>query len=168
MPSVTADSNIWVSAFGYGGNPRRLIEMADAGEIQIDISAFIIDEVLRTLRDKFEWSAERLQEAANQMTAMTRKGAPSRTLDVLKEDPADNRILENAAHAKSEYIVTGDRGLLSLGSFEDITERLSRRRHWLRPSSSRPGCLTARVWVSLDAKRPQNAGSRRHRWLRQT
>ena len=59
MPSVTADSNIWVSAFGYGGNPRRLIEMADAGEIRIDISEFIIDEVLRTLREKFEWSAER-------------------------------------------------------------------------------------------------------------
>ena len=58
MPSVTADSNIWVSAFGFGGNPRRLIEMADAGEIQIDISEFIIDEVLRTLREKFEMTTE--------------------------------------------------------------------------------------------------------------
>ena len=75
MPSVTADSNIWVSAFGFGGNPRRLIEMANAGEIQIDISEFIIDEVLRTLRDKFEWSAERLQEAADQMTVIARKVA---------------------------------------------------------------------------------------------
>ena len=54
MPSVTADSNIWVSAFGYGGKPRRLFEMADAGEIRVDISEFIIDEVLRTLHDKFE------------------------------------------------------------------------------------------------------------------
>ena len=120
MPSVTADSNIWVSAFGFGGNPRRLIEMADAGEIQIDISEFIIDEVLRTLRVKFEWSAERLQEAADQMTVIARKVAPSRTVDILKEDPADNRILECAAHAKSDYLVTGDTELLRLGSFEDI------------------------------------------------
>lgn len=120
MPTVTADSNIWVSAFGYGGKPRRLIEMADAGEIRIDISEFIIDEVLRTLRDKFEWSAERLQEAADQMKAIASKVAPSRTVDVLKEDPADNRILECAAQAKSDYLVTGDRGLLILGSFEDI------------------------------------------------
>jgi putative PIN family toxin of toxin-antitoxin system len=118
--SVTADSNIWVSAFGFGGNPRRLIEMADAGEIQIDISEFIVDEVLRTLRAKFEWSAERLQEAADQMTVIARKVAPSRTVDVLKEDPADNRILECAAQAKSDYVVTGDTGLLRLGSFEDI------------------------------------------------
>ena len=120
MPSVTADSNIWVSAFGFGGNPRRLIEMADAGEIQIDISEFIIDEVLRTLREKFDWSAERLQEAADQMTVIARKVAPSRTLDILTEDPADNRILECAAQAKSDYLVTGDTGLLRLGSFEEI------------------------------------------------
>jgi len=120
VPSVTADSNIWVSAFGYGGKPRRLIEMPDAGEIRIDISEFIIEEVLRTLRDTFEWSAERLQEAADQMTAIARKVAPSRTVHVLKEDPADNHILECVAHAKSDYLVTGDTGLLSLGSFEDI------------------------------------------------
>ena len=120
MPSVTSDSNIWVSAFGYGGKPRRLIEMGDAGEIRIDISEFIIDEVLRTLREKFKWSPERLQEAADQMTAIARKVAPSRIVDALKEDPADNRILECAAEAKSEYIVTGDRGLLRLGRFEDI------------------------------------------------
>jgi putative PIN family toxin of toxin-antitoxin system len=120
VPSVTTDSNIWVSAFGYGGKPRRLIEMGDAGEIRIDISEFIIDEVLRRLREKFKWSPERLQEAADQMTAIARKVSPSRVVDVLKEDPADNRILEGAAEAKSEYIVTGDRGLLSLGNFEEF------------------------------------------------
>ena len=120
MPSVTADSNIWVSAFGYGGKPRRLIEMADAGEIRVDISEFIVEEVLRTLRDKFKWSAESLQEAADQMKAIARNVAPSRTVDVLKEDHTDNRILECAVQAKSDYLVTGDSGLLSLGSFEDI------------------------------------------------
>ena len=94
MPSVTADSNIWVSAFSYGGKPRRLIEMADAGGIRVDISGFIIDEVLRTLRAKFEWSAARLQEAADQMQAIASTVAPSRTVDVLKDDPTDNRILD--------------------------------------------------------------------------
>jgi hypothetical protein len=48
-----------------------------------------------------------------------------------------------------------------------VTERLSRRRHWLRPSSGPFGLPHSRVWVSLDAKRPHNAGSRRLRWLRQ-
>ena len=43
-----------------------------------------------------------------------------RGAEILKEDPADNRILECAAQAKSDYLVTGDTGLLSLGSFEEI------------------------------------------------
>jgi len=53
VPSVTADSNIWVSAFNFRGKPRRFIEMADAGEVRIDVSEYIIEEVLRTLRLKF-------------------------------------------------------------------------------------------------------------------
>jgi len=36
------------------------------------------------------------------------------TLDVVKADPPDNRILECAKAAKSDYIVTGDDHLLRL------------------------------------------------------
>ena len=52
--------------------------------------------------------------------AIERKVAPSQAVDVLKEDLADNRILECAAHAKSVHVVTSVKGLLSLGNFEGI------------------------------------------------
>jgi hypothetical protein len=94
--------------------------MADAGEVRVDISEFIIDEVLRTLRDRFEWSAERLQEAADQMKAIARKVAPSRTVDVLKKDPADNRILEMRGGSEVGLSRDGRQGPLSLGSFEGV------------------------------------------------
>jgi predicted nucleic acid-binding protein len=61
--SVTADSNIWVSAFNFKGNPRQLIELADSGSVRIDVSDAILDEVLRVLRLKFLWSDESLAEA---------------------------------------------------------------------------------------------------------
>lgn len=67
MVSVTADSNIWVSAFNFPGKPRLLIEMADSGSVRIDISDAIIDEVLRVLRLKFKWPDESLAEAKLQM-----------------------------------------------------------------------------------------------------
>jgi predicted nucleic acid-binding protein len=41
-------------------------------------------------------------------------------LDVIKEDPPDNRILECASTACSDYIVTGDKDLLRLGSYASI------------------------------------------------
>ena len=40
--------------------------------------------------------------------------------DVIKEDPPDNRILECALEAGSEYIVTWDKDLLRLGSYDGI------------------------------------------------
>jgi putative PIN family toxin of toxin-antitoxin system len=118
--SVTADSNIWVSAFNYPGKPRRLIEMADASEVRIDISDHIIEEVLRTLRLKFEWAPERLQEAEAQMDATARKVTPTQAVDIVKDDPTDNRILECALEAGSGYVVTGDKDMLRVGKFGSI------------------------------------------------
>jgi putative PIN family toxin of toxin-antitoxin system len=44
----------------------------------------------------------------------------SRTLKVVPEDPADNRILECAVEAKANYIVTEDPHLLKLSSYRDV------------------------------------------------
>jgi predicted nucleic acid-binding protein len=38
-------------------------------------------------------------------------------LDIVKEDPTDNPILEYALAGGSEHVVTGDRHLLNLGRF---------------------------------------------------
>jgi predicted nucleic acid-binding protein len=46
---------------------------------------------------------------------------PTQTLDIIQVDPPDNRILECAAAAKSDYIVTGDkRHILPLGTYAGI------------------------------------------------
>jgi predicted nucleic acid-binding protein len=41
-------------------------------------------------------------------------------LEVVNEDPDDNRILECAITAASEYVVTEDKDLLRLKEFEGI------------------------------------------------
>jgi predicted nucleic acid-binding protein len=45
---------------------------------------------------------------------------PRITVDVVKDDPEDNIILECALAAGVKYIVTGDPHLLKLASFEKI------------------------------------------------
>ena len=117
MIGITADSNIWVSAFNFGGIPRRLIDMADVGLIRIDISDDIIDEVLRVLRLKFEWPEESLAEAKTQMNEIGHLVTPKRKVDAVTEDPTDNRILECAVAGASDYLVTGDNHLLKLRQF---------------------------------------------------
>ncbi len=48
------------------------------------------------------------------MRAISRHVVPRVELDVVKDDPDDNRILECAVSSGSEYLVTGDKDLLRL------------------------------------------------------
>jgi putative PIN family toxin of toxin-antitoxin system len=115
MVRVTADSNIYVSAFQFRGTPLQLLTLAAEGKIDLAVSDHIVEEVTRTLRQKFDWPAERIEEAQQIMGRIARRVSPSQTLEVIKEDPSDNRILECVAEAGSEYVVTGDKHLMRLG-----------------------------------------------------
>lgn len=118
MSSATADTNIYISGLRFGEAPAQFLDLAAAGEFRLDTSDAILNETLRVLREKFQWSEERLQEAEEDIRSYTHHVTPTETLDVINNDPSDNRILECAVAAKSDYIVTGDkRHLLPLGSY---------------------------------------------------
>jgi uncharacterized protein len=45
---------------------------------------------------------------------------PKKKLDIVKEDPSDNRILECALVAEVDFVISGDEHLLSLGKVGKI------------------------------------------------
>ena len=120
MLRVTADSNIYISALHFGGPPDDFLNLARAGKIHLSISDDIIVEVTRVLRDKFGWNKEALALFRERVGDFTEKVKPSERLDVVKEDPADNRILECALTGESQYLVTRDNHLLRLKSFDGM------------------------------------------------
>lgn len=120
MLRVTIDSNVYISAFQFGGEPLRLLMLAAESRIEVAISSHIIEEVTRTLREKFGWPEDRVENARGAMSRLARLVTPLQALAVIKEDPADNRILECAAAAGSEYIVTGDKDLHRLKQYENV------------------------------------------------
>lgn len=120
MPRITLDSNILISALMFGGNPLHLLEMALNNEIDLFISDGILEETLRVLRDKFDLSAERLSEAEQYINTCTVRANTTRRIDVIKDDPDDNRVLECAEAAACQAIITGDSHLLRLSKFGEI------------------------------------------------
>lgn len=84
------------------------------------VSQAIIGETLDVLARKFGASPEDLAEARAIMVEAARTVTPAVQLDVIEEDPSDNRILECAVTAGSNYIVTGDNDLLRLGEYDAI------------------------------------------------
>jgi putative PIN family toxin of toxin-antitoxin system len=117
---ATADSNIWVSGLNWYGKPHELLNLARDGTIELAISDAILDEFSRILHDKLEWSADRLHSMRAEVATFTKRVSSTETLDVVKADPNDNRILECAVAAGSDVIVTGDAHLLQLGTYRAI------------------------------------------------
>jgi putative PIN family toxin of toxin-antitoxin system len=117
--SATLDSSVYVRAIHFGGPAALLIAHARAGNIRIDISDPILDETLRVLRDKFQWAGYMIQDARGKLLSLGNHVSPTVTLNVIKEDPDDDRILECAATAGSDFIVSEDKDLLRLRRFRD-------------------------------------------------
>ena len=130
MAGVTADTNIYVSGYEFGGLPRRFLDLATAGAFRLDISDAILTETLRILREKFQWSKEELQAVHSDMLTYTQYTTPIQALTVVAADPDDDRVVECAVAAGSQFIVTGDNDLLQLGNYGDI--RIVRVAEFLR------------------------------------
>ncbi len=121
MRRVTADTNILISGLIYRrGKPFELLRMALGGEINLTISQAIIDETMDVLVPKFNVPLDDLAAYEGVLRQAARTVTPAERLEVIKEDPADHRILECAVTAGSEYIVSGDKDLLRLGSYDSI------------------------------------------------
>jgi putative PIN family toxin of toxin-antitoxin system len=118
---VTADTNILVSGLVYRrGKPYDLLSMALDGTINLAVSQHILDEMADVLARKFYATPEEIGEATLIVRNAARVVTPAVQLDVIREDPADNRILECAVAAGSDYVVTGDKDLLRLGTYDSI------------------------------------------------
>jgi putative PIN family toxin of toxin-antitoxin system len=112
---VVFDTNVYVSAFVTpGGNGDRAFRAAIDGRIELAASVPILAETGTVLIDKFGWERDQAERAVRLIAAVATVVEPAHRLALLADDP-DNRILECAAAAQADAIVTGDRHLLTLG-----------------------------------------------------
>ncbi len=59
---IVLDTNVIVSALVFGGLPRQILELAEAGWWEFCYSDAIRKEVRRVLEGKFGWSNSKLDE----------------------------------------------------------------------------------------------------------
>lgn len=120
MIRIVPDTNVIVSALVFGGVPRGVLELAEAGRCQLFYSEPIQTEVRRVLAEKFEWPQAMLQHVLPVIWSMGTLVAPRTTLNVVRADPDDNRILECAVEAAAHVVVSGDHHLLALQNYKSI------------------------------------------------
>jgi putative PIN family toxin of toxin-antitoxin system len=120
MVRVVADTNVFISALMFGGLPGSFLDLALLQSFLLVTSPALLDELDEKLRLKFGLSPNDadLVRARLQSSAVVVK--PIVILEVIKDDPDDNRVLECALAGEANYIVSGDRHLLQLSSYEGI------------------------------------------------
>jgi putative PIN family toxin of toxin-antitoxin system len=117
---VVADTNILISAFLYGGLPRVFLDLSLGGAFALTTSGALLDELNEKLLGKFAVPDTKALAFLLQLKHKARVVHPTPVLNAVLDDPDDNRVLECAVAGKAEFIVSGDKHLLRLGSHAGI------------------------------------------------
>ena len=121
MTRVVIDTNVFVSSF-FGGNPRKIIDRWKTGKVILCLSRPIIDEYVDVLRRLGLQNEKELDDLLSLFAHGFHILFSARTpkLNVVLEDPDDNKFIECAVALKATFLVSGDKHLLGIKDYMRI------------------------------------------------
>ena len=118
---VVADTNVIVSALFWRGNESKIIDLVEKGKIKLFTSVALLDELKKVLGyERFGLGEKTVDDNVKYILTISEISSPKRRLKIIREDPADDKVLECALEGKVRYIVSGDMHLLRLRKFRGI------------------------------------------------
>ena len=122
---VVVDANVFVSALiSSRGAPAQVLAAWLTGRFDVVISAAILHELQRVLA--YEWLQKyaRVRESSAEFVELIAGQAiwiePAETINLIEDDPTDNRYLECAVGGNAQYVVSGDEHLLRVEAYQGI------------------------------------------------
>ena len=120
MIRIVLDSNVLISALFWEGNERSILEGCNSGKYASVTSHQIIKETEKVLRKKFKLPEEKIRAYIQDILVMSDMIFIKGILNVIENDPDDNMVLETALTGKADYIITGDKHLLKIKTYEEV------------------------------------------------
>ena len=128
MIRAVLDSSVLVSGFlTPGGTSDRLLSEVERGAFVLCLSQEILEETSRTLRKKtrrirryYVYPDEKIDQFAASLASLAVLVDRLPQIRVVPLDHNDDMIVATAIAAQADYLVSGDRHLLSLGAYERI------------------------------------------------
>jgi len=115
------DTNILLSALlSTNGNPFRCLALARIGQVESVTCQEILDEFAEKLLLKFRFSEDMVQTAVNEIRGFSHLAEISGMLKAVPADSDDDMVVECAVVGNTTHIVTGDKHLLALRSYQSI------------------------------------------------
>jgi len=123
---IVLDTNLIVSALiTPGGVPSQLIDLWISGAFDLMVSHATLDELNEVMARKRFASIRRtraklIDNFLEQVSNHPRLVKEIPAIPIYERDPKDTKILALAMAGKADAIVSGDKDLLVLGSYEGI------------------------------------------------
>ena len=124
MIRATLDVNVLASGFpAEAGVPAQLIDRWTELAYELIISEHLLEGLIRTWRKPYfqrRYSPERVQETITLLRAAATVVVPVSTVQGIAEDEEDDLVLATAVAGDAGFLVTGDKHLQGLGTYQRI------------------------------------------------
>jgi putative PIN family toxin of toxin-antitoxin system len=130
---VVLDTNVLVSGLAYpGGAPGRIVAVWRQGGLEVTLSRYILDELVRVLPrlPRVRMTSAEIRDLADSFMFLANVVEPQGSDDTTLRDPADQPVLGTLLTARADYLITGDKDLLALaGQYPVLTPAQFWARH---------------------------------------
>ncbi|MGR3309480.1 MAG: putative toxin-antitoxin system toxin component, PIN family [Candidatus Brocadiales bacterium] len=126
MHRVVIDTNVLVSGIiQKSGFPYKVVKSWERGNLILITSLTMIEEAKKVLnypkiKEKFSLEKDEIKQTILNLVRHSTLIDNPPVLDVIKEDPEDNKVLSAAIEGRADYIVSGDSHLLDLKSYKGV------------------------------------------------
>ena len=123
---IVIDANLFASALiKPESNPGRILDLVKQNQVELILSPAIIREIKRILlyprlQKYHHKTAQEIDAYFEDVLMFAWIVEGEKTVDIIKDDPSDNKYLACAYEGEADYIVSGDNHLLDLETYQGI------------------------------------------------
>ena len=118
---LVLDTNIFISAFYWGGNSQKVIDRVITGLDELYVSNKILEEISKVMsRPKFKTGQETIDKYIETIEKNSKKVFTEDRIKGICRDKDDDDKLECGMICNADYLITGDDDLLVLRNYETI------------------------------------------------
>ena len=121
MIKAVLDTNIFVSGIHWSGASEKALRLWFLSKFKLVSSIKTIDEFVKTMTSfKILMKIEDILWWESLILEKSELVVSNKKIDIVKEDPDDNKFIEAALEGDAKYIVTQDKHLLKIKRFKGI------------------------------------------------
>lgn len=118
---IVVDTNVLISGVFFGGFPKKILSASVKGRIRTCASMEILNEYQEIIQEMVQRRQGHIDASIlNPLIQSMEIIEPISQIEICR-DPDDNKFINCARDAHAIYIVSGDKDLLTIQQFENIS-----------------------------------------------